>query len=507
MSKKERTAIEPTREENYAEWYQQVIKAADLAENSEVRGCMVIKPWGYAIWENIQHVLDGMFRETGHRNAYFPIFIPKSYFEKEAEHVEGFAKECAVVTHSRLEDDGHGGLKAAGELTEPYIVRPTSETIIGASFAKWVNSYRDLPLLINQWANVVRWEMRTRLFLRTSEFLWQEGHTVHETPEEAMEETMQMLEVYARFAADYLAIPVIKGEKTEGEKFPGAVNTYSIEAMMQDKKALQSGTSHFLGQNFARSSNIRYQNREGEFDFAWTTSWGVSTRLIGALIMAHSDDNGLVLPPKIAPAHLVILPIYRDEAEREAVMAVVKQVQEMFKGTWFEDVHLYTELDDRELTGSERNWHWIKKGIPLRMEIGPRDVASGKVMIARRDKEPRDKESVEMAQIKDYVLKTLAEIQANIYGKALKFQQDNTIKIDDIEEFYKFFTPKNEEQPEIHGGFALSHFCGDEACEEKIKDDLKVTVRCVPFDVAEEDGTCISCGKPSKRRVVFAKSY
>jgi prolyl-tRNA synthetase len=309
---------------------------------------------------------------------------------------------------------------------------------------------------------------------------------VHETPEEAMEETMQMLDVYARFAADYLAIPVIKGEKTEGEKFPGAVNTYSIEAMMQDKKALQSGTSHFLGQNFARSSNIRYQNREGEFDFAWTTSWGVSTRLIGALIMAHSDDNGLVLPPKIAPAH---------------------QVQDMFKGTWFEDVHLYTELDDRELTGGERNWHWIKKGIPLRMEIGPRDVASGKVMIARRDKGHRDKEAVELAEVKDYVLKTLAEIQANIYAKALKFQQDNTINIDDTKEFYKFFTPKNEDQPEIHGGFALSHFCGDEACEEKIKDDLKVTVRCIPFDVAEEDGTCISCGKASQRRVVFAKSY
>jgi prolyl-tRNA synthetase len=330
---------------------------------------------------------------------------------------------------------------------------------------------------------------------------------VHETPEEAMEETMQMLEVYARFAADYLAIPVIMGEKTEGEKFPGAVNTYSIEAMMQDKKALQSGTSHFLGQNFARSSNIRYQNREGEFEYAWTTSWGVSTRLIGALIMAHSDDNGLVLPPKIAPAHLVILPIYRDDAEKEAVMAVVKQVQEMFKGTWFEDVHLYTELDDREITGGERNWHWIKKGIPLRMEIGPRDVASGKVMIARRDKGHRDKEAVPMAEIKDYVLKTLAEIQANIYAKALKFQQDNTIEIDDTDEFYRYFTPKNEEQPEIHGGFALSHWCGDAACEEKIKDDLKVTVRCIPFDQPEEDGSCISCGKASKRRVVFAKSY
>ena len=507
MSKKDRTAIEPSRAENYAEWYQQVIKAADLAENSEVRGCMVIKPWGYAIWENIQHVLDAMFRETGHRNAYFPIFIPKSYFEKEAEHVEGFAKECAVVTHSRLEDDGRGGLKAAGELTEPYIVRPTSETIIGASFAKWVNSYRDLPLLINQWANVVRWEMRTRLFLRTSEFLWQEGHTVHETAQEAMQETMQMLEVYARFASEYLAIPVITGEKTEAEKFPGAVNTYSIEAMMQDKKALQSGTSHFLGQNFARSSNIRYQNREGEFDFAWTTSWGVSTRLIGALIMAHSDDNGLVLPPKIAPAHLVILPIYKSEADKQAVMAVVKEIQHLFKGTFFEDIHLYTELDDRDLTSGERNWYWIKKGIPLRVEIGPRDVAENKVMIARRDKEPRDKQAISITDLKDYVLQTLAEIQAGIYAKALQFQKENTIKIDDNQAFYQFFTPQNANQPEIHGGFALSHWCGAEACEEKIKEELKVTVRCIPFDAEEESGTCISCGKASNRRVIFAKSY
>ncbi|HOZ92295.1 MAG TPA: proline--tRNA ligase, partial [Candidatus Syntrophosphaera thermopropionivorans] len=304
MNKAERTAIEPKREENYSEWYQQVIKAADLAENSEVRGCMVIKPWGFAIWENIKTYLDRMFKETGHQNAYFPIFIPLHYFEKEAEHIEGFAKECAVVTHSRLEADEQGKLKPAGELTEPYIVRPTSETIIGASFARWVNSYRDLPLLINQWANIVRWEMRTRLFLRTTEFLWQEGHTVHETEEDARLETLRMLDVYTKFAEEYLAIPVIKGAKTESEKFPGAVDTYCIEAMMQDKKALQCGTSHFLGQNFARASNIRFQNREGEFQYAWTTSWGVSTRLIGALIMTHSDDNGLVLPPKIAPAHI-----------------------------------------------------------------------------------------------------------------------------------------------------------------------------------------------------------
>ncbi|NLK49414.1 MAG: proline--tRNA ligase [Candidatus Cloacimonetes bacterium] len=507
MSKNKRTAIEPTRQENYSEWYQQVIKAADLAENSEVRGCMVIKPWGYAIWENIQRVLDRMFRETGHRNAYFPIFIPKSYFEKEAEHVEGFAKECAIVTHSRLEPDDSGGLKVAGELTEPYIVRPTSETIIGASFAKWVNSYRDLPLLINQWANIVRWEMRTRLFLRTAEFLWQEWHTVHETQEEAMEETMQMLQVYATFAQDYLAIPVIQGEKTEGEKFPGAVNTYSIEAMMQDKKALQSGTSHFLGQNFAKASQIRYQNRDGEFDYAWTTSWGVSTRLIGALIMAHSDDNGFVIPPMIAPAHIAIIPIYRDDEEKEAVLKVAKEIQNSFKKTMLEDVPVYTELDDRDLTSSERNWYWIKKGIPLRIEIGPRDVASQSVMLARRDKEPRDKVSVPLTELKEQALAMLKDMQAGIYARALAFRNENTIKIDDNKEFYKYFTPKNAEQPEIHGGFALSHWCGWMECEERIKDDLKVTVRCIPFDQPEEDGACISCGKPSQRRVIFAKSY
>ncbi|MBW6514671.1 MAG: proline--tRNA ligase [Candidatus Syntrophosphaera sp.] len=507
MSKKQRTAIEPTREENYAEWYQQVIKAADLAETSEVRGCMVIKPWGYAIWENIQHALDEMFRETGHRNAYFPIFIPKSYFEKEAEHVEGFAKECAVVTHSRLEDDGQGGLKPAGELTEPYIVRPTSETIIGASFAKWVNSYRDLPLLINQWANIVRWEMRTRLFLRTTEFLWQEGHTVHESEAEAMDETLKMLDVYARFAEEFLAIPVFKGEKTESEKFPGAVNTYCIEAMMQDRKALQSGTSHFLGQNFAKSSNIRFQSRAGEFEYAWTTSWGVSTRLIGALIMAHSDDNGLVLPPKIAPSHIAIIPIYRDEAEYRDVMALAARIEESFKHKEFDGVRVYTELDDRDLTSSERNWHWIKKGIPLRIEIGPRDVAANTVMLARRDKEPREKESVPVENLVEQALATLSDMQSCILAKALKFRDENIVRIDGKDAFQAFFTPKNAAQPEIHGGFAFSHWCGDTACEEKIKDDLKVTVRCIPFGAEAESGSCICCGKASNRRVIFAKSY
>lgn len=507
MSKKERTAIEPTRAENYAEWYQQVIRAADLAENSEVRGCMVIKPWGYAIWENIQRVLDGMFRDTGHRNAYFPIFIPKSYFEKEAEHVEGFAKECAVVTHSRLEPDGEGGLKVAGELTEPYIVRPTSETIIGASFAKWVNSYRDLPLLINQWANIVRWEMRTRLFLRTTEFLWQEGHTVHETEAEAMDETYKMLDVYARFADEYLAIPVIKGEKTEGEKFPGAVNTYCIEAMMQDKKALQSGTSHFLGQNFAKASNIRFQNREGGFENAWTTSWGVSTRLIGALIMAHSDDNGLVLPPKIAPSHVAIIPIYKSEEERQAVLETASSIESELRGKHFEEVRIYTELDNRDLTSSERNWYWIKKGIPLRIEIGPRDVAANAVMVARRDREPRDKQSVPVGEIASYVISSLSEMQRAIHDRALAFRDANMIEIDDNKDFYAYFTPQNPEQPEIHGGFAISHWCGDTSCEEKIKDDLKVTIRCIPFDAKEEKGSCICCGRESRRRVIFAKSY
>ncbi|MCK9556668.1 MAG: proline--tRNA ligase [Candidatus Cloacimonadaceae bacterium] len=507
MSKQKKTAIEPTREQNYAEWYQQVIKNADLAENSDVRGCMVIKPWGYAIWENIQRSLDVMFRATGHRNAYFPLFIPKSYFEKEAEHVDGFAKECAVVTHSRLEDDGEGGLKVAGELTEPLIVRPTSETIIGASFAKWVNSYRDLPLLINQWANIVRWEMRTRLFLRTTEFLWQEGHTVHETAEDAMDETLKMLEVYARFAAEYLALPVITGEKTEGEKFPGAVNTYCIEAMMQDRKALQAGTSHFLGQNFAKSSGIKFQGRNGEFEYAWTTSWGVSTRLIGALIMAHSDDNGLALPPKIAPSHIAIIPIFRDEEEKAAVLQYCEKIQQFFSNEYFEDIRIYYELDDRDLTGSERNWYWIKKGIPLRIEIGPRDIASDSVIVARRDQEPREKQSVSLADLKAYVIQSLSEIQENYYQRALSFRKENTKQIDDNKKFYKFFSPKNAEMPEIHGGFAESHWCGDVACEEKIKEDLKVTIRCIPFDAIEEEGRCICCGKTSKRRVVFAKSY
>lgn len=361
MAKKEKTAITPTRQENYPGWYQQVVKAADLAENSEVRGCMVIKPWGYGIWENIQRTLDDKFKATGHVNAYFPLFIPKSYFEKEAEHVEGFAKECAVVTHSRLEDDGHGGLKPAGKLTEELIVRPTSETIIGASFAKWVSSYRDLPLLINQWANVVRWELRTRLFLRTTEFLWQEGHTVHASSQEAQDETMMILKLYADFAREYLAMPVIEGRKTESEKFPGAEATYTFEAMMQDKKALQAGTSHFLGQKFAKASNIKFQSKEGVEEFAWTTSWGVTTRLIGALIMTHGDDNGVVLPPRIAPVHVVVVPIYRNEEEQKTVMAFVQELEDALKDMRYHERALQVKVDDRDLRGGEKVWEWIKK--------------------------------------------------------------------------------------------------------------------------------------------------
>ena len=507
MAKKIRTAIEPKREDNYPQWYQQVIKASDLAEVSEVRGCMVIKPWGYTIWENIQRNLDAMFKETGHVNAYFPLFIPKSYFEKEAEHVEGFAKECAVVTHTRLEDDGKGGLKPAGKLTEELVIRPTSETIIGASFSKWVKSYRDLPLLINQWANVVRWELRPRLFLRTAEFLWQEGHTVHATEEEAKEETFKMLDVYAEFAEKYMALPVIKGEKSESEKFPGAMNTYSIEAMMQDCKALQSGTSHFLGQNFARASEIKFQNSEGFEEYAWTTSWGVSTRLIGALIMAHSDDNGLVIPPRLAPSHVAIVPIIRKEEDREKVEKFVKKLSEKLRKVWYHEKKLIVEIDDRDLTGGEKLWHWIKKGIPVRLEIGPRDIASNSVFMGRRDFQPNEKKSIDADEFVENITELLDEIQDNIYQKALRFQQENSIEIDSKDEFYSYFTPKDTENPEIHGGFAYSHWCGSTECEEKIKNDLKVTIRNIPFSAKEENGKCICCGKSSRKRVIFAKAY
>ncbi len=507
MAKKPKTAISPTREEDYPQWYQQVIKAADLAENSPVRGCMVIKPWGYSLWEKMQGVLDRMFKETGHKNAYFPLFIPLSFLEKEAKHVEGFAKECAVVTHHRLEAGPDGKLKPVGELDEPLIVRPTSETIIGAVYSKWIQSYRDLPLLINQWANVVRWEMRTRLFLRTTEFLWQEGHTCHETAEEAREETARMLGVYADFAENFMAMPVICGEKTEVERFPGAVDTWSIEAMMQDRKALQSGTSHFLGQNFSRASEIRFQGRDGKEEFAWTTSWGVSTRLIGALLMTHSDDDGLILPPRLAPAHVVVIPIVRDEETKAAVMDYCEKLAADLRGLSYDGGPVEVELDARDMRGGEKAWSWVKKGVPIRVEVGPRDIAENKVFVGRRDRGMKERYGQARDEFVASVPGVLAEIQDGLFAKAKAFREENTRKIDTKEEFYDFFTPKNEKKPEIHGGFALSHWSGEGEVEEQLKKDLNVTIRCIPIDAPEEEGKCVISGKPSRRRVVFGKSY
>ena len=505
MGKEKQTAIVPMRHEDYPEWYQQVIRASDLAENSPVRGCMVIKPWGYALWENIRDVLDSMFRETGVKNAYFPLFIPKRFLEKEAEHVDGFAKECAVVTHHRLESAEDGGLIPAGPLEEPLVVRPTSETIIGESFSRWVSSYRDLPLLINQWCNVVRWERRTRIFLRTSEFLWQEGHTAHGSPKEAMERTHQMLDIYARLAESYLAMPVIKGEKTASERFPGAVNTFSLEAMMQDRKALQAGTSHFLGQNFARASDIKFQSAQEEEEYAWTTSWGVSTRLIGGIIMTHSDDNGLVLPPVIAPSHVVLMPIVKKAEHANAVMDYTYALARELKVLKYHHRQITVEIDDRKTGG--RGWDWIKKGIPLRVEIGPRDMAKESVFVGRRDRGARDKESIRRNEFVKTIVFMLDDIQRNLFDRALRLREQNTVRIDSKDDFYAFFTPKNPKRPEIHGGFSVTHWCGDPRCEEKIKEDLSVTIRCIPLAHEIETGTCVVCGSKSSRRVVFAKAY
>lgn len=505
MGKQDRVAITPRRDEDYPEWYQQVIKASDLAENSPVRGCMVIKPWGYALWENIRDVLDGMFKEHGIKNAYFPLLIPMRFLEKEAAHVEGFAKECAVVTHHRLEVAEDGGLIPAGPLDEPLVVRPTSETIIGESFSRWVTSYRDLPLLINQWCNVVRWEMRPRIFLRTSEFLWQEGHTAHASEQEAMETTLQMLDVYAKLAEDYLAIPVIKGEKTAAERFPGAVNTYSLEAMMQDRKALQSGTSHFLGQNFARASEIKYQSAQETEQYAWTTSWGVSTRLIGAIVMTHSDDNGLVLPPAIASAHVVLMPIAKKAEHKSSVIDYTHALARELREQRYHDRKIVVEIDDREKGG--RGWDWIKKGIPLRVEIGPRDIAQDSVFVGRRDRDPKDRESIGRDEFVKTVVAILSDIQKNLFDRALLFREENSVPIDSKDDFYAFFTPKNQDRPEIHGGFVLAHWCGGNRCEEKIKEELRVTIRCIPMAAEPEAGKCVFCGANSNRRVVFAKAY
>lgn len=506
MAKQKKSAITPTREENYPEWYQQVVRSAEMAEMSVVRGCMVIKPWGYALWENIRTELDRMFKATGHENAYFPLFIPKSYLEKEAEHVDGFAKECAVVTHHRLEAGPNGGLVPAGELEEPLVVRPTSETIIGETFSRWIQSYRDLPLLINQWANVVRWEMRTRLFLRTSEFLWQEGHTAHETADEAWKETRLILDLYKKFAEEYMAMPVLIGEKTAGERFPGAVSTLCIEALMQDRKSIQAGTSHFLGQNFAKASNIQYQSREGKNEFAWTTSWGVSTRLIGGMIMTHGDDDGMIMPPRLAPLHIVLLPIIRNEEEREATLEYCNALAVRLRTLRYHERMIEVKVDARDINAGEKGWSWVKKGIPLRAEVGPRDMAAGSVFLARRD--TGEKKSVDCSELVDTIAALLDSIQDNLLQRALDYRKENTRTIDSYDEFTQFFTPQNKERPEAHGGFALSHWCDNEACEKKINDELSVTIRTVPFDrEASGPGTCICCGKPSNGRVVFAKSY
>lgn len=497
----EKTAITPIRSENYPEWYQQVIIAADLAENSAVRGCMVIKPWGYAIWELMQKDLDKRFKKTGHVNAYFPLLIPLSYLEKEATHVDGFAKECAVVTHHRLIADGKGGLKPDGELEEPFVIRPTSETIIGESFAKWVKSYRDLPLLINQWANVMRWEMRTRLFLRTSEFLWQEGHTAHASEDEAIQETKQMLEVYAAFAEEVMAMPVIKGEKPCFERFPGAVNTYCIESMMQDCKALQAGTSHFLGQNFAKASGIEFQNKNGSLEHAWTTSWGMSTRMIGGLIMTHSDDNGLVLPPRIAPQQVVIQPIYRNDEQRAAVLAYCQQLKLDLEAQYFAGDEIRVMIDDRDIQGGAKSWEWIKKGVPLRVEVGPRDIEKDAVMLSRRD-DLANKQSTPRAELIANAVTLLTQMQDNLFTKAQVFRDSRITEISSLTEFNAFFAAEQN----IDSGFALAYAVDEFAIEEYIK-PLKVTARCMPLADNDTPGVCIFTGKPATRKMVFAKAY
>ena len=480
---------------NYSQWYNELVIKADLAEQSAVRGCMVIKPYGYAIWEKMQHQLDAMFKESGVQNAYFPLLIPKSFLSKEADHVEGFAKECAVVTHYRLKNnpDGQGVVvDPEARLEEELIIRPTSETIIWNTYRNWINSYRDLPLLVNQWANVFRWEMRTRLFLRTAEFLWREGHTAHATKEEAQAKAVEMLNVYGDFAEKYMALPVVKGVKTANERFAGALETYTIEAMMQDGKALQSATSHFLGQNFAKAFDVKFINKENQLDYVWATSWGVSTRLMGALIMTHSDDNGLVLPPKLAPIQVVIVPIYRSQEQLDAVDAKVAPIVENLKK---QGISVKYDNADNKRPGFKFADYELK-GVPVRLVLGARDIENGTIEVMRRD--TLEKETVAIDGIEDYVVKLLDDIQANIYTKALNHRLSMTTKVDTWEEF--------KEQIE-KGGFILAHWDGTTETEEKIKEETKATIRCIPLDGEEEEGKCVYTGKPSKRRVIFARNY
>lgn len=484
-----------SRSENYAQWYNDLVLKADLAENSAVRGCMVIKPYGYAIWEKIQRQLDDMFKETGHVNAYFPLFIPKSFLSKEADHVEGFAKECAVVTHYRLKNDPNGKgvvVDPEARLEEELIVRPTSETIIWNTYKGWIQSYRDLPILVNQWANVVRWEMRTRLFLRTAEFLWQEGHTAHATREEALEETRKMLDVYAEFAEKYMAVPVLKGVKTASERFAGALDTYCIETLMQDGKALQAGTSHFLGQNFAKAFDVQFLDREGKRDYVWSTSWGVSTRLMGALIMAHSDDNGLVLPPKLAPYQVVVVPIYKNDAQFAAINEQLLKVIAALK-----DHNITVKYDNSQ--NKKPGWKFAEyelKGVPVRLAMGGRDLENNTIEAARRD--TLTKETVSLDNIASYVKNLLDEIQKNIYQKALDFRAAQTFTVETYDEF--------KEKIE-GGGFILAHWDGAPETEELIKEETKATIRCIPFDGDKTPGKCMVTGKPSAQRVVFARAY
>ncbi|HJB84509.1 MAG TPA: proline--tRNA ligase [Candidatus Alistipes merdigallinarum] len=484
------------REENYSQWYNDLVVKAGLAENSAVRGCMVIKPYGYAIWEKMQGALDRMFKETGHENAYFPVFIPKSFFSKEAHHVEGFAKECAVVTHYRLKNDPEGKgvvVDPDAKLEEELIVRPTSETIIWNTYKNWIQSYRDLPILCNQWANVVRWEMRTRLFLRTAEFLWQEGHTAHATKEEALAEAKKMIGVYAEFAEKWMSLPVIVGHKSDSERFAGADDTLTIEAMMQDGKALQSGTSHFLGQNFAKAFDVQFTNQEGKLDYVWATSWGVSTRLMGALIMAHSDNNGLVLPPKLAPIQVVMIPIYKGEEELARVVERLEAIASELKKR---GISVKIDSRDNVRTGFKFAEYELK-GVPIRLAMGQRDFTNGTVEIMRRD--TLEKETVSQEGIEDRIEKLLDAIQQGIYEKALKFRDSMITRVDTYEEFKEVLDSK--------GGFILAHWDGTPETEEQIKNETKATIRCIPVDAPAEEGRCIISGKPSHRRVIFARSY